>query len=334
MAHWKPRLAAGVDLRALNLTPEQGFLLSRLDGNTTVTELAALTHASEADVRASLEHLTALGAVAPPSADMPQQKIAQPDGALAESPPHEPACDSQPLEESAIDDGLNHRRLFETELHPLPEDERARLAQSCGEPHLSALCFDPLPSVVKRVLESSHAGLSHARLIAAHHQNPVGLEALAHRAELFRDGQVQRLLMRNPQLPESLLKRIGQPKRMLDVYKLAISREVPEKNRHGALRLLRSKFATGAAEERVELIFHTEGRALASLAGIAIDGKTTALLCQRPYHSTMLIQNIARWASAPPALIAHLLKQPVVKRQPSLRQALLRHPNAPSSAER
>ena len=77
---------------------------------------------------------------------------------------------------------------------------------------------------------------------------------------------------------------------------------------------------------------NTEGRALGGLAGIPVDGKTVALLCARTVYSSMLIQNIARWAAAPPPLIAHLLRQPVVRRQPQLRSALARHPNAPSDA--
>jgi hypothetical protein len=48
----------------------------------------------------------------------------------------------------------------------------------------------------------------------------------------------------------------------------------------------------------------------------------------------MLIQNIARWSAAPPALIAHLLRQEAVRRQPQLRTLLARHPNAPADAKR
>jgi hypothetical protein len=48
----------------------------------------------------------------------------------------------------------------------------------------------------------------------------------------------------------------------------------------------------------------------------------------------MLIQNIARWSAAPPALIAHLLKQEAVRRQPQLRLLLQRHPNAPADTRR
>jgi hypothetical protein len=120
-----------------------------------------------------------------------------------------------------------------------------------------------------------------------------------------------------------------QGKRLLDIHKVCISREVTERAKRSAHQSLRQRFATAAGEERAELILQTEGRVLVGLAGIPVDGKTAALLCARTYTSTLLVQNIARWAAAPPPLIAHLLKQPLVRRSPQLRLALGRHPNAP-----
>jgi hypothetical protein len=48
----------------------------------------------------------------------------------------------------------------------------------------------------------------------------------------------------------------------------------------------------------------------------------------------LLVQNISRWAACPPALIAHLLKQELVRRSPPLKLALQRHPNAPAEPRR
>ena len=61
---------------------------------------------------------------------------------------------------------------------------------------------------------------------------------------------------------------------------------------------------------------------------------SAGLLCGRTYTSTLLVQNISRWAAAPPALIAHLLKQEIVRRSPSLKLLLQRHPNAPTEPRR
>jgi hypothetical protein len=172
----------------------------------------------------------------------------------------------------------------------------------------------------------------HARLIAAHHRAPAGLERVVARADFARDGEVQRMLLRNPQLTETQLRRLTGSKRLLVLWKLSVSRDVPERNRSGCSRQLRARFQTAPAEERVELILNTEGRALAALSGLPVDSKTAALLCKRTYTSSLLIQNIARWSAAPPALIAHLLRQPMVMKQPHLRTMVSRHPNAPSGA--
>ncbi len=209
-------------------------------------------------------------------------------------------------------------------------DERTAVAAVASGERLSALCFDPVPATIHRLMENPHAGLEQARLIAAHHQTTTGLEFLLARAELMRDSQVQRLLFRNPQLNEGQLRRLTQTKRLLEVWKLSVSREVTTQTRTNTARLLRTRFATAAGEERVELIISTEGRALAGLSGLPIDGKTTALLCARTDGSMLLVQNLAHWSATPPALIAHLLKQPIVLRQPRLKTLLAQHPNAMS----
>ena len=170
-------------------------------------------------------------------------------------------------------------------------------------------------------------------MIAAHHQNSAGLEWLINRPEYVRDAQVQRLLFRNPQLNEGQLRRLTQTKRLRELWKLSVSREATAQTRAATVRLLRTRFPAASAEERVELIFITEGRALASLTGMTLEGKTVALLCSRPYTSVMLIQSLARWAATPPPLILHLLKQPLVSRQPQLKTLLKQHPNAPANAK-
>ena len=111
-------------------------------------------------------------------------------------------------------------------------------------------------------------------------------------------------------------------------------REATAQARSAIMKVLRAKFPQVGAEERVELIMTSEGRCLTGLAGIPLDGRTTSLLCARTYSSVLLVSNIATWAVAPPPLIAHLLKQPVVQRQPTLRKKLELHPNAPSGGPR
>lgn len=301
---WKPKLAPTIQLTALPLTPSEGFFVSRIDGQTSPRDLALLTGLPADQVNALLERLVNEGAVLPPDP--------------------EPEQDPEP----EVSEGATLLQLYRERFHPLPSDERAARAATARDVNLSALCFDPVPGVIQRVLENPYTGLEQARLIAAHHQTSTGLEFLLGRADLMRDTQVQRLLFRNPQLNEGQLRRLTQTKRLLELWKLSTSREVTSQTRTNTAKLLRTRFVTAPAEERVELIFTSEGRALAGLSGLSVDGKTTALLCARSYGSTLLIQNLARWSASPHALITHLLRQPVVLRQPRLRTMLEQHPNA------
>lgn len=224
-----------------------------------------------------------------------------------------------------------HRQLYETRLHPLPEDARAGLAATADEPDLSAFCFDPVPRVVRAVMDNPKAGLPHARLIAAHHGNAAGLDALGERAALAADTEVQRLLLRNPQTSAPLLQRILARRRLTDVYNATHSHELPERNRTGAMQVLRRRFTEVSAEERVEVILRTEGRVLAALSGLTLDGRTAALLCARTFTSTLIVENLARWPATPPPVIQHLLKQPLLRQMPQLKAMLKRHPNCPAS---
>ena len=383
MEDWKPQPTRAGDIRQLALSPEEGFLLSRLDGATSVRHLPALTGLSAPQVQALLSKLVARGAVKPAQVQPPQRTSTPPgptvpprltptptgasappaqapldalpdmplEAVLAVSPgaPGEESGDAAPeppageeaspeaedTEAPELPDASGDlRRLFETQLHPLSADERVARAHTAVDAELSALCFDPLPAVVRAVLDNPRTGLTQARLIARHHHSAVGLDALGGRPAFAADVGVRRWLVRNPQLPAGLLRRLWGTRRLLEQHKLTVDRDIPEGTRRTARELLRARFASGPAEERVELILRTEGRALASLAGLPVDGKTAALLCGRTYTSTLLLQNLARWSAAPPQLIAHLLRQEAVRRQPQLRAQLQRHPNAPAEARR
>lgn len=308
-----------MDLHLLPLDSRQGYLMSRLDGSLDLPTLAAFMDLTPEEVRAMLDALVALGAVVPE--DPPP---APPDAATSESADEE-AEEGAP---QAAARAATHRALFEQRLHGQPVDARVALAQVATEPELSAFCFDPTAEVIRAVLDNPRAGAVHARLIAAHHRTSAGLEALGGRTAFTHDGGVRRALLQNPLLPVGLYRRIWSPRRLLEQYLVATSRDSPEQIRAMARDLLRASFNQRAGEERAELILTTEGRCLASLVGLTIDGHTTALLCRRTYVSTLLIQNIARWSAAPPQLIAHLRRQDVVKRNAVLRQLLERHPNA------
>ncbi|HTS80582.1 MAG TPA: hypothetical protein VMH40_08285 [Myxococcaceae bacterium] len=224
------------------------------------------------------------------------------------------------------------RRLFEERLSQFPADSRTRLAGQLGDPELQALCFDPLPNVARALVENPRFGLVHARLLAAHHSHPTGLGALTKKDAFLRDTEVQRMLLRNVQTPPALLQRIFHQRRLIELFQLSVGREMPEKNKIASREALRARWNSGLSEEKVDTLFRTEGRLLAQLLGLAMDQKSAALFCHRTVTSLLLVQNLARWSGTPPSVLAHLLKQAVVRNQPQVKMLLLRHPNLPSHA--
>ena len=316
---WRPRPREGEGYASLPLDARQGFLLSRLDGTLDIPTLASLTGLEEPELEGMLRDLVALGAVEP-----------GPEAGSHPSPREPEAEDAEDEEDvpTAAARAATHRQLFEQRLHPQPMDERVAQARVAVEPELSAFCFDPTAEVIRAVLENPRVGPVHARLIAAHHRTSAGLEALGGRTAFTNDNGVRRALLQNPLLPASLYRRLWSSRRLLEQYLVATSRDTPEQVRAMARDLLRASFTQRTGEEKAELIFTTEGRCLASLVGLTLDGHATALLCRRTYVSTLLIQNLGRWSATPPQLIAHLRRQDTVKRNAPLRQLLERHPNA------
>lgn len=399
MKDWTPKRVS-FDPK-LTLSRNESFVLSRVDGTLSVSDLVDITGLGAQEIDGILENLVKQGAVnAAPDADDAEGENIPPDpvswiadqlpGMEADREPSEPELaaiaeprprssapreltvvgDEQDLElageatkpsETSDDAGdakkseapedpeearspladaeeggdeRTYRALYEAELRRLSLTERMATARMCTDPTLQALCFDTDPQVIRAIMENDRVNAGHARLIATHHRNPAGLDHVAARVEFLRDTQVQRRLLRNAQLPEALLKRMLMPKRLLEIFKTSNDRDVPDRTRNGAKGLFKAKYAQAAPEEKFELIWNTEGRVLPSLLGQTIDQKTAAMICGRNMTSVMLIQSLARFPATPPSVLAHLLKQPLVKRQAHLRNMLLQHPNVPSEAKR
>jgi hypothetical protein len=401
MGRWTKKALPNEELMRLGLTPEEGFVLSRLDVALSPPEVVALTGLPLPRVEEILGNLGTKGAVASdrpddpllisdeaparaeaPRAELEEVKDDEPPvlEPLEEEPPVLEPLDEdlpflEPLEEGLpVDDGVplleaeseeaeerkaaqhrasgvqseepdepeeadepedvSYRKIYETEIRKMERDDRIRLAHHATGPHLCALCYDVDPGVIDAILDNPHSGLAHARLAARHHGTSAGLEHIAKRAPLLGDSQVQRALIRNPQLSETLCRKILSPKRMNDAYKASVDTDIPERTRAFARGTLRTKFSTSQGEERAGLIMVTEGRVLTVLTGLTLDGRATSILCSRQYTSQLFVQNLARWGACPPVLLAHLLKQQIVKRQLHLRNMILRHPNCPGDAKR
>ncbi|MFC1848676.1 hypothetical protein ACFL27_00585 [candidate division CSSED10-310 bacterium] len=341
MKDWVPKPQKNLDITKLEITGEQGFVLSRIDGSTSLQDLRKLTGLSEQRLQQILKQLVSQNALVADSAPGdtggdktsggPASEKEQPSPNLKSARNHVKQKTPQPERKSrtAHDESSNYRHIFETRIHPLQAEQRIEMARSATGSDLSALCFDPDARVILALFENMQVGLPHARLIAAHHRNPVGLEGLSKKSQFLNDEAVQRFLFRNVQTSNLLLQKITRNKQLLALYHLTTSGEVAERAKRFTHQTLRTRFQKASGDECVALILKTEGRCLIMLTGIPLNGKTISLLCSRPYHSSFLIQNLARWPSTPPPLIQHLYKIPLVQRSPHLKTMLLQHPNCP-----
>jgi hypothetical protein len=277
--------------------------LSRVEGQTTVKDLVALTGLPEERVVDIVGRLADAGTLdvereAPARAEAEQE---------APETTEETASDgSSGLEEEPDEAGVTeaiaheelhsraYRQIYETVYHPMDKDRRVKAAGEVGGSDLLALCFDADAQVVHAVLANSKAGLEHARLIALHHRTQMGLEAVARRGELLKDALVQRRLLRNPQIPASLLHRIVGGRMLLEVYKVAVDREIPERSRLLTRETLRRKFILASSDEKASLLFKTEGRCLQHLANCSLDAHATQILCGKTSYTNLFVQNFAR----------------------------------------
>jgi hypothetical protein len=256
-------------------------------------------------------------------------EVPEPPPSSQELLPEDPA----ELERDANDE-RNYRRLYETTFRPMDREGRIAAAAKEEGANLFALCLDAEPQVIHALLTNHRFGLDHARLVASHHPTHTGLEVLGRRNEFIRDRGVERRLLSNAQLPGSLLRKMVGPKLIMDLYKVCVSREFPERTRVMCREHLCKKFTLGSADERAALLIKTEGRCLVLLLQVALDARTTQILVGKTTYSVLFIQNLARWPATPPQLLAHLLKQAVVRQNIGLRKLVLKHPNVPKEMKR
>lgn len=369
-----------IDVRTLKLSAEEGFVLSRVEGPTTLRQLIALTGLEESRVEQILERLSEQGAVevdadlsrdenpsattggpaetspalaeagdgeragtspalaeaagGPAGAPLPTAGEDAQECAPASSEPDRDVAEDPAVVEHDRQDEAMHRRAYASVYQAMLPHERMRAAHAATGSDLLALCLDPDPQVVHAVLTNPSAGLDHARLIASHHRTHIGLEAVVKRADHLNDAVVQRRLLRNPQLPGTILHRILNPRLMIEVYKICVDRENPERSRAMTRDVLRKKFVIASSDEKASLLSKTEGRCLALLADCGLDAHATQILCSKQTYTVVFIQNLSRWPATPPALLAHMLKMQIVRRNAGLRKMVLKHPNAPADSKR
>ena len=238
-----------------------------------------------------------------------------------------------PAEEPPAATG-DYRRTYAERYADLTPEERAKLAAEGDAATMRALCHDPLPRVITALMENPNFSVNEARIIAREHKSGVGLGLLAHSARMLADPEVRRRMIRNPHVSSQVIATLLRGKPLQSVYQISISHDVPENSRSFARTELRRTFGERSPDEKAALIIKTEGRVLPLIVGVALDGRTIAILVGRSAMSAMLIRNLAQWPTSPPPVLGHLLKLPQVQRDKSLQQVLQRHPNLPSALKK
>lgn len=252
----------------------------------------------------------------------------------SEADPNDGAAAGDEEDPNAAEATRNYRQIYQEKFHILTTDQRVTLAHTAAGSDLFALCLDPEPRVIAALLENHQLGLDHVRMIAFYHRTGTGLEMMARRQEWLRDIQVERRLLRNPMTPEQVTARILNPKNLLVSYKLMVDREIPELTRTRIRGHFRKKWTTAAPEDRADLMLRTEGRPLIYMTGCTFDARTTQIICGKVIASMLLIQNFAKFPATPPGILAHLMKQAFVRKNPGMKKLLLQHPNMPGEVKR
>lgn len=346
----RPRILGATKLR---LTPDEHYIMAHVDGLVSVGEIVARTGLEPARVEQIVSKLAADGAielddplVTERSRSFEGSDEREPLPTLAssdlEAAPDATGSENDETPDEVVEEDAasrdvaerNYRQIYERLWHPMPVDQRIAAASVTRAVDLLALCLDPDPRVIAAMLENPNMGIEHARLLAHHHRTTTGLEILARRQDWLRDALVERRFLRNPMIGDAVLARVMGSKRILPTYKIAIDRDIPELSRVKCRGFVKTAWSRATPEERADLLLRTEGRCLVLLAGCTFDARTTSILCGRPIHSVMFIQSVAKFSATPPALLAHLAKQPFVRRNAVLKRALLAHPNIPGDVKR
>src|SRR5262245_9238971 len=118
-----------VDLRNLRLSPEEGFVLSRVSGPTTLRELVALTGIDEPRVVAIVSRRNQEGALDDHhDAEEAEETVNTEEGELAHGSDVVDGGEARAAPPAEDSGSTTHRRLFETKYHHLDKPSRIEAA--------------------------------------------------------------------------------------------------------------------------------------------------------------------------------------------------------------
>ncbi len=145
------------------------------------------------------------------------------------------------------------------------------------------------------------------------------------------------------QVRDTLLEHRGIPERILarlvatytpEQACIRARRPLPEATKAALSLAVRNYYQAAVSDERYRFLVATDGSALPLLAGIPFDVATTQRLVADNALSPPLVRALADFAGSPPSLVTFLAGLPLARTQPTVRDALLAHPNLSPSRKR
>lgn len=211
------------------------------------------------------------------------------------------------LERGQAQPGQSDLMRYQTELRDLAlGDKLAQVAQADSD-ELRAWCYDPHPAVIQTVIANSRTGIEHALLIAQHHHNAVGLQALT--TKYHYSDAVVRVLLQNPTTSEVQIRRWLQPMPLLKLFHLLSGSNLSSHARNVMSQVFRDKFKSESPESKAQLIMNSGGRCLDRLGRVRLDPSTVTALKQYQSFSPFLIQKLKKHPGVTEDLVRHMTQR-------------------------
>ena len=207
---------------------------------------------------------------------------------------------------------------------------RAEMARQAQGAALQALCLDPDPEVISALFDNPAVDVEIVKLMARAQRSDEALIVLGARSPHVTELEVQALLLGNTHTPEGLLQMILGELSLDQLFAASIKQQLAEPARELARSLLRERFVKSTPHVRSQLVLDTAGACLAAIPDFVLDEDTADLLAHHKYTDAALVSVLAENQSTPLRLLQILYRQPVVLQTPSLREALISHPNWPT----
>lgn len=269
-----------------------------------------------------------------------------------------PADAENTAENSNVDDGdkiesLPLDALQEAELFPFPDialaadilpvsalavygelmqqelSERKQGAALGDGENLLAYALDPDPLVAKALLSNPGCQKATALFFVQHQHNPECLHELAMHSHLMEDAEIAAALLKNPQVPETVLPALMAKLGAHELADLAANESAAVNARQAAANGFLPKYMQLLPQDREDLLLLHDGLYLPLLAGQEIDEDTVDLLCQERYDSEGMLRALIAYSGTPLRLLQVLYRQPLTMQNDDIKAALRAHINWP-----